>query len=266
MPNTGLISVGDNSARIISNAPAFDPETGWTSTLILEGEEDSLIALMAQYAGLGLRCRPYQFAGPVWRADILGVPQSEEQTGLPEIVDQWEIDTQMVQESIYSNPKVQAAFNFDNAQISLASSLIEEAISKHRSLEEFKADNTGPIPGQTDALFDLYSLRSMGQQATEVERCVLSRNRTIPIQHAQRATQDAVPRTYTTAALIDLFGVPSYIQNLLPTTPASANPLQTWAWKKQVDRATIIPQVNKCLEVRQWVFASWSNATYILVT
>lgn len=263
----GEIKVGDNSVRIISVETTFDPETGWQDRIRIEGEEDAVRVEQFAYAARGFRCNIYPHDGPVWRGDFTGT-SNQDQTGLPEIVDQWEFETQFVQESIYNNPKVLASVGYDDDSLSIAAKEIEESIADHLTLSEFIDKYQIPTPPSAlqAVAIGLYVLRLRGQVATEIERCVLRRVRTIPVDSASRATQDAVPKVYTTAALIATFGIPADIAALLPATPASSDVYSTWAWKKQRDASSIIPQLGKCQETREWVFASWANATYTLIT
>jgi hypothetical protein len=252
--------IGNNNARSIMTGLDFDPETGWVWRETWEGSEDAIKAVQIQYAAAGYRSRSYQQEGPVWRGDFTRAPSPEE-GGQAEVTDQWEFDTEFVQQSIYESPNVIAAAGNDDESLSIAKSAIEQAISDRLSLSEFQTK----FPTATPLAIQLFVLRTRGQQAVEVERLVVRRVRTLTISTAQRVTLDAVPRIYSTAALINTFGLPQFIADRLPAIPGAAPNYTAWAWKKRRDTSTFIAQLNKFQEIRDWVFAAWSTLTYQLI-
>lgn len=258
-----LTSIGNNNTRLIASQPTFDPEEGWIFQEIYEGPEDSIKALMSTYALAGFRARAYPFEGPVWRAEFSRPPGTSE-TGAAEITDQWEIDTEFVQESLYLNANVVDVFGSDET-LSETKKIIERTLDDRGTVNDFITNyqnefNIGPSADQ----IELFVLRMRGQQATEVERTVLRRTRSISIQNGSRVVISATPNIYTSDALIAAFTIPADIQAAMPDDPGPAPSYTAWAWKKRRDTSVFVPQLNKRQETKDWVFSAWSTLTYNL--
>lgn len=253
-----IINIGDNSVRLMSQAWNSDPLLGSTFVDTYEGDEDELKAALFPFAAAGFRVSTFQEEGPVWRGTVTFTP-SEGDTGLPEITDQWEFDTEFVQEDLYSNPRVLALATTEDT-LSVWKKDIEQAIQDKKTNAEFLA--TGPSSEE----YSLFLLRNRGAQASEVRRVVLRRQRTLPFGSAARMIATAIEKIYTTSALIAAYGIPSAVSSAMPSLPATA-PLNTaWSWKARRDSSVFTPQFNKWQESKDWTFAAWSTIEYILVT
>lgn len=252
-----IVNVGNNNARLMSSAPNFDPELGWSSTQTWEGSEEALKAVMGQFAARGFRCRAYPYNGPVWRAEFTVSPDPGE-SGLPEVTDQWDFDTEFAQELIWNNPRVRA-LAVGSTTLSLWKKEIKKAIDDGLTDEKFLEK------GPSDEEFSLFKTVNLGGEAWEFRRITLRRRRTLPLNSAQGTRLNAVERIYSTPALIDLVGIPSSIAQRLPPTPVDVPDFFAWSWKLRRDSSEFIPQLNKASETKEWVFAPWSEVAYILI-
>ena len=250
-------SVGDNSFRKISSAPTFDVEHGWRVTDTYEGSEEAVKAGMGTFAAQGINGVSYQYNGPIWRAEFQIVPASD-QTGLPEVIDQWEFDTDFVQASIWNNPRVRALASTGDT-LSIWKKDILKAIEDHKTNAEFAA--TG-VSAQELAIF---ATVNQGGEGFEYRRITLRRQRTLPITNAQASRPDAVERVYSSAALIAAFGIPSAIAARMPVAPTEAPDYFAWTWKARRDSSVYVAQLGKLQESRDWVFAPWSIVEYVLM-
>lgn len=249
-----VISVGNNSLRIISKEPEFDPQNGYSTRYVYEGSERSCHALMAEAELQKCFGRAYQVAGPVWRAELRissgDVPNADE------VQEQWTFSKEFVQVDMRNHPNLLAAYNNDPETLNLSFKTIDDAIK----------NGTGgsSIPAGIDT--DVYILRSFGVKAFEVERLILRRRITYAAQATPSATLEAIPSIYTTAALIRDFNIPAGVANRLPANPTVTPTGFVWGWKRRVDETDIQPRVNKTTEQTDWVFAAWPALIYTVVS
>lgn len=264
------VSIGDNNARIIAQEPQFDPQTGVWFIDRWEGSEEALKARMSIYIAAGFRAHCYQFEGPIWRGEFSNQPTQAE-TGIPEITDQWEFDTEFMQESIWSNPLVRDLALTD-LTLSKWKKEIETAIENKRTIAQFAATGVIPLtpglPGTPPTAEEVavFITVNRGQTAYESRRQVVRRVRSIPTTSAAQVAPDALERIYTRAALITVFAIPALIAARLPPEPALIAPdFTAWTWKMRRDASSIAPQIAKAQETREWTYGLWSTLTYILV-
>ena len=249
-----LTSLGNNSFRLISSGVAFDPDVGYTTTETYEGSEDACNGQIRSFALIGCRTRIYQQDGPVFRMEV--TYGFLKKSGQDSVETKWTFNREYVQVDMRNHPA------FINAVAGGASTInlwIKE-------IDQLIKDGKTPVPGVVDAYMQIFTLRSFGQKAFEVERFVLRRSATYNKTTVRQEIIDAIPKIYTTAALIRLFFVPPAIANRLPSDPTFTPTYHKWAWKVRRCDTELIPRVSKISETWDWVFAAWPDLIYTLVT
>ena len=98
------ISVGNNSFRLISQEPEFDPQSGHMTRLIYEGSEKSCRSLMAEAEANKCSGRAYQVAGPVWRAELRIAHGSI--TNGEDLQEQWTFSKEFLQVDMRNHPSL----------------------------------------------------------------------------------------------------------------------------------------------------------------
>ncbi len=246
-----LKTVGNNSARQLSPEYHFDPELGYTTVEVWEGSEDALQGIAAQYAAGRFRYRLYNKEGPVWRAEFNRTPTEAE--GADDVIDEWEFDRDYGQEDIRHSPKVVAQFG---SAYDMASTIkeIEDAIR-----------DASVFTPQDDFETILYNNMLRGQTSYQSYNVVLRRVRTVPIQYAGAASQDAIPIVYSGSALVGAFDIPSNIAGRMPGLPDYTPPSTFWGWLQRQDQTKFLPRRGRAQESREWIFAAWSELTYDFV-
>jgi hypothetical protein len=246
-----LLSVGDNSMRIISEARVFDPQLGISTELTYEGQMEELNVFAETQRLLGAKARVFPFEGPVYRATItIGDAQDG---GTAADVDVWERITEMGQEDIRNNPKV-IRLAVGEVTLSLWVKDIKAAIRDGVYL-------TGVVSAQEQALYELYA---RGADAFQTRKIVLRRRRTRPLTFLALSEVHAIELIYTTAALRTAFAVPAAIGAKLPVSGDFTPSNTAWGWVERADTSTIAVAYNKVEEIKDWVFAAWSTLLYDL--
>ncbi len=259
------ILIGDTSIREIRREPEYDPTLGPSLVRVFAGSEEACglyAGLLAPYGAT----QAYQVDGPNWECRVrMG---SLDLGDIGDIAnDQWELDTEFVQEDFWMSPRVLSLFASDSVH-SNYKKVIEKAIDDRLTVDEavsLWSETFGSTLLNGDPFFELFHLRNRGDQATEVERKILRRVRTLMLNSTLRTRLDAVPYVYTTHALIAAFAIPSDIAALLPGDPATTPNFTAWAWKKRQDRLQVVPAVGRVQEVTDFVFAAWGTLQYLLV-
>lgn len=250
-----LTQIGNNSARQLAPEHQFDPELGYTEIEVWEGSERGLLAVAAQYAAAKFRYRIFQKDdGPTWRAEFSRTPTEAE--GADEVIDEWEFDRDYGQEDLRHSPKVINAFGGSTADLAEAFNLIEDELKKSEQ-------TLVPTPGVIALMYDNMA---RGQTSYQSYNVVLRRVRTIPIQYAGAAVQEAIPSVYSRDALIHGFDIPPGIASRMPDAPVNYTPPSTqWGWLQRQDQTKFLPRRGRAQESREWVFAAWSELTYDFV-
>lgn len=243
----------------------FDPATGDTLEHSWSGPKAPIFALYSAFRRSRIAAR-VDHKGPVYtlRANI-GALQNDAET--PQ--DEWEIDHEMVQTSLFNVPEVtQEAYRWVEEAGSVTGPPAEgivHTIAMYRRLLEDAVKRGEPNPLQTYPIASLVYLElSRGNEAMELDRIILRRIRHFSPQYAERAKLTRLPNVYSTLALIETFAVPKLVQDQLPATPATEDtPRNTfWGWKVRRDRSVVIPRMNKIREEKEWVFAAWARLNY----
>lgn len=256
-----MISLGNNSSRIIGTETSFDPAIGQTVVFLYEGDELALLALAAQFQEKRNRANVYPHEGPVYRMRV-EIPRAGVGDELP--VDTWEWVTDLAEVSIWSSPLVLQKFkNFAQSVGGTQDDAL--AVAKKQFKTDLK-ENTTPTAmaakGYSGFVLELYTLLLRGQEAVELERKVLRRVRNFSLRYAGRQDVSAVPIVYTTGSLISTFGIPGFIAAQMPVNPGAAPDYTTWAWKRRRFDTQINASINRVVEQTDFVFAAWANLTH----
>jgi hypothetical protein len=246
------MDIGNNSARVIDIELEFDPAEGITEVWIYEGSEEALKDLAAGFVSKGNKAHIYTHVGPVKR---MRVTFARRQTSGEEVpIDLYEFETDLAQESIWSNPKVIDAAGNDDLLAGWK--------------EDFKThlkNNTPPsqtgfatAEGASTKKLELYTLLLRGQEAVEVERLVLKRSRTYTSRYVPQQFLEPIPTIYSGARLAAVFDIPAFISRRFPAAPTIRPDYTFWGWKKRRD-ATRIQIGGRTEETTDWVFAAWSQ-------
>lgn len=200
------------------------------------------------------------------RVEMTGIDRDADDTAS----DRYEISSEFIQESIWSNPQVIAAAK---AVGEAASPDVDEMTILAGWRDDIEAaliagENGGPQDpadtGFTGSKLQLYNLFVRGAQAYETERPVLVRTRTIPISYSNQFTMEAVPSVYSTARLGILYSLPNEIIARLPTAPTTAPSGTQWAWKRRRLSSSYTAN-GRVEETVDWVFAAWDTLLYTYV-
>jgi hypothetical protein len=171
-------------------------------------------------------------------------------------VDKWQIQTEWAQVDIRRSPKLLAKAGGDKAILNKAFDLAKKAIE----------DPTTEAPiFAYDAAVSIYNLLTHGADSYEVKRCVLTRVRTISPSYAQQIVIDATEKIFTTATLVNQFGVPAAIAARLPANPPGVITDSAWAWKERKQTSEFTLALGKVEEQSDWVFGLWSTVLYDVV-
>lgn len=249
MPSNATGNGGVASAWRLSSAYDFDPKFGYRVTEIWTGIKSQIIALTNGWSAAGL-ANVITHRGPLWQA-VVQYGYDPNTTETP--YDQWSLDAEPAQISIWAHPIVDIAMNDFAGGPSAFRTGIESAA---RSGTALGAEYSGNLVAA-----DLYKLLCRGTEAYEVKRAVLTKTRTFSLAYTERLIVDGIERVYTTTALIAEMNIPVEIQNQLPNDPPDTPSGCRWGWKVRTDRSEIIPALGKIQETRDWVFAAWSVAT-----
>lgn len=256
----GVINIGNTGVREITGGEHdFDPSLGYVFTRVYEGDEDSLISMGAGFQLKGWKANVFHHAGPVWRlrVSIPKVPLNQIETP----IDTWGWDTELAQESIFSNPRVIASTGLTGAA---ADDLLAQWKKDFKS--KLKENDLPSTTGFSDRKLELYTLLQRGQEAVEVERLVLRRRRTFTLLFPAPIQLNSIPRIYTSTQLIHDFDIPSKIQAQFPATPGPSETPQytTWGWKKRRDSSEILIASGRVEETKDFLFAAWSNLPHYI--
>lgn len=248
------INIGDNSTRELASEWIFDPEIGTTQMRVFEGSESGVLGIAAQFSAARYRGRVYQKEGPAWRGEFSAAPTASEGND-DEVIDEWEFDRDYGQEDIRHSPKVIDLFANSIHELTNAFNFIENQLKK-------ESQTYSPIPGVRTLMYDNMA---RGQTSYQSYNTVLRRVRTVPINYAGAAVQEAIPTVYGTSALIGAFGIPTNIASRMPPLPSYVPPSTYWGWLQRQDQTKFLPRRGRAVESREWVFAAWSELTYDFV-
>ncbi len=101
---------------------------------------------------------------------------------------------------------------------------------------------------------------SRGIESYMMKLVALSRRRVIPASYGNRIVVDAVPKFYSTAALVNnpYFAVPAVIAAQLPADPPETPDWSAWGWRLRQQVSDFTLASNKLEETMDWVFDAWS--------
>ncbi len=236
----------------------YSPQTGTTYEFYHEGPKSIIENLAQQYALVGLRVE-LSHEGPLYTltvqagADFYNTNPDAE---VPQ--DDWEIDAEYVQESIWSNVNV-IALAEDSVRLALWRNEIEE---KLKTKPAPTPQEVSYFPAGELAIYRLCYLAGGINTAHEVRRVVLRRVRTVSIRYSKQVVLDAVEKIWPTAQLVRDFSIPEAISIRLPADPPYKPTDTTWAWKLRGDQSRPIIRLNRVEEHKTWTFAAWSNILY----
>lgn len=239
----------------------FDPASGETLEHAWRGPKAPIFALYAAFRRSGIRASVTN-SGPVYTltAEIASLINEGEETPL----DDWEIDHEMVQVSVFNVPEVTAEAKTYTSKAQYRKD-IEDAVRKGETKPPMYNPATGVYPFSNW----VYTELSRGNEATELDRIVLRRVRHFSFKYAKRAELTVLPTVYKTPALLRVFSpVPDVIQKQLPADPGPADTpeLTEWGWKVRRDKSVPIPRLNKVREEKEWVFAAWALLNHRVVS
>lgn len=237
----------------------FDPAVGETLEHSWHGPKAAIFALYSAFKAAGVRA-DVSNRGPVYMltAEIAPLINEGEETPL----DDWEIDHEMAQVSIFNVPEVTAEAKTYTSLAKYRKD-IEEAVRKGDPAPPmYKAGSPPLFPVSLAVYIEL----ARGNEAIELDRIVLRRVRHYSAKYAQRAVLTVLPTVYKTAALVRQFApVPPVIQAQLPADPTTAPDYTVWAWKVRRDRSVPVPRLNKIKEEKEWVFAAWAELNHLIM-
>lgn len=246
----------------------WDPQTGRSIKQTFEGDENSVrgtyLALELQKVhGLHMTND-----GPLWTLTWLSAAPID---GTPEVpVDQWDWETDMIQEEIWMNPKVAAAAAADLDPKNTGTDDDKLAKWKVDITNQLTNNLGGPtLPTATNFTgkkLELYVNMLRGGVAHEIKRPTLTRVRSFSSAYAPRQIVNGVENIYTTDALIRTFGIPADIAATMPDMTGITPPSFTaWAWKERKINSTTVRNKGRTQEEREWVFAAWVTLPYNLI-
>jgi hypothetical protein len=261
------IFTGDPRAVRWQGRWTFDPATGDTLEHSWSGPKAAIFALYGAFRRSRIAAR-VEHRGPVYTLQAnIGALQNDAET--PQ--DEWEIDHEMVQTSLFNVPEVTQEAQRWVAEVNSSpgpqpAGVVPTVAMYRRLLEDaVRKGEPNPLPSQFWPIASLVYLElSRGNEATELDRIILRRIRHFSPQYPERAKLTRLPNVYSTLALIETFSVPKLIQDQLPATPPPGDtPKNTfWGWKVRRDRSVVIPRMNKIREEKEWVFAAWARLNY----
>ena len=259
MPNVAI--AGNLKAILQAEEPYFDPGEGWQNQQTWIGTKDAIYAKASEMAAAGFKVRVTQ-KGPKYTA-VCNIPTVTGATGEQQALDQYELDAEWAQDSIYANPRVVEASNNSTYKVATWRSRIEKALKTDPPTSLTFTLNDTDL--EIAAMQALYYLAALKVEAFETRRYVLRRRRTIPATYSQPVSLDPFEKIYRTATLISGFNIPALIAGQLPADPPFTPQGTVWGWKARTDASQFIPALNKKEEVKEWVFAAWASYLYQIV-
>ena len=280
-----------NGAVLVSTEQVYDPRDGFATQQRYKGTLYSLQVLQAQFSAGGARVTLENdggvnsllvtFSGTAFGTD----PETPE---VPN--DQWTVDTDYVQQSLWVNPKIIKLLGVDvdvqsvkfEAYVADVRALCERALTGYKFtntpgtpsepfvFEEAAAGSKGPLSPKQAGFEDMvlypsvpkiYSLLLLGAEAYEVERIVVTRSRTFTAGYTQRKPLDIIGKVYSPASFVSTFSVPAIVSAQLPTPPTEKPPNTEWGYKQRGNNSTIMWS-GKIQEKADWVLAAWSTLLY----
>lgn len=238
-----------------------DPLRGPSYTYSFSGSQASITAAAEAWRVAGARVAMTN-TGALWHLKVnLAVIQG----GVEIPVDVWETHTDNGNEDFYASYKVwllvanQYGVNDAEYYLTVIRKEIEDAISQGVPLDT-------AVIRVNDITTALYKERARGTDSTEIKRPVLRRVRYVSAAYASPTVVEAIPRVWTTDALIRDYSIPNAIRIKLPTTPAFTPSNSGWGWKKREEDSRFHSPINKFEETDTWYFAAWSTLRYDFVT
>ena len=250
----------------------FDPASGWKTVETWNGSKAQITAIIQSFQNSGA-ATSVKNNGALWTLIVTwsldyskdtdkqaGAAPEAEQT-----LDTWDVDVEWAQVDVRSSPKI-IVYLGGEYQVAVAFKQVDAAIKAGVSIEKYmqSLNMSSIIP--INKLEVIYRLRSRGVTTVEEKRPILSRKRTYTSQYTTPIQINAVEIIYTTSKLIDLFNVPSIIQQKLPVTPPITQAEAAWGWKLRKQSGTFTVARNKIEETMDFVFAQWSTLIYDFVS
>jgi hypothetical protein len=226
----------------------FDIQYGDVFVEYWNGPKIPIETLATAYKLAGARVRTTH-VGPKWEMVVRIGGFSTVPGGVETPVDQWSIDMEPAQVSVWSHPKVDARM-----------ALFANRALWRKDIEDAVKDGTVlPAPISSDATAQgIWRLLARGYDSYEIKRPVLTKTRTYSIAYTQRFVLDPTEKVFTTGALVAAMSIPAAVQAQLPATPVTVPEGCAWAWKVRTSRTQLIPTLGKIQETRDWLFDAWS--------
>lgn len=251
---------GDTTLRPVSIDREFDPESGDRTAIVYEGLEGDCISIAAQFRQAGARAITSQVSGP-WHRVRVTMAGTFSGGGENEIVDVWERVIDYAELDLRQNPRIiaLAAAESPTQPYRLLARWYGEI---KRLLRDPDASSSYFQETESAGFNQLFNLMSTGAEAYEVGRVIARRRRTISASRVARSVVSSTTKFYSTAKLIDTFGIPNDIGGVLPTTGDTEPTGFKWGWRHKGETSTITLLSGKAEEVSDWTFALWSTTAY----
>jgi hypothetical protein len=257
---------GDLTLRETDRRWVFHPVHGNSIQFTHEGFQEACEVQAAIWQQFGGISDVERVRGPWWRVvtlwgwNVLG-PLEESFVYTFEKITEW------VEVDLRENPKALAAAGGAIDTLALWVEDIKAALKAKKRLPAYYTSigQSATVDPNEELLYDIYA---RGVETYTQKRFVLRARRVIPINLGDRAAATATEVIYATSRLVSDYGIPSYIAETLPATPAANRtpPGCTWGWKLRDEDDVLYPSLAKREEVRTWVFAAWENLLYDFVS
>lgn len=241
----------------------FDPQYGYNLRYLWRGSRAALHPLAQSANALGARTTARQIDGtPRWELTAVfgDMATADGGAGSAEVpVDQYDIDTEFFQESIFGDPKA------DKEAVKFAINLFKPR-SKYRGVIEDAVKDKLDFPlSETEfpAGAKIYRALTRKNDARESRRINLRRVRTFSLNYPSPVVLNANEVFYSTTELGTIFGIPGAVLVRLPGG-SGGNPMPTdppqdtvWSWKLRADKSSLLPKIAKWQETKEWTLAAW---------
>lgn len=265
--------IGQGGPWLVDVERVYEPREGDSIRETWKGTTDQLRSLQTIYNLSGCRTSFSKAAGRPVLYVTKGGGEDLGQTETPS--EEWSIDTEFVEESLWTNRKIHALAGGSDDTIAEWRREIENALKGYEEGSDGTwssklEGNTGPLTptetGFTTNELNIYKLMVRGATAFETERAVVSRTRTYGIQWVSgRMTISDVPIVYEPLTFYSTFNVPGAVRAQLPDTTSLTVPENTkWAWKVRSQNQKITYN-GKVEETMSWTLAAWSTLLYTVL-
>lgn len=278
------MSVSYESLRI-SEVRTYNPDTGASLVKTYEGTPQQMTEVESHWATLNIVDNTPTGRGYRTMKRTIATHRAQLTVTIPDdqlYTDRWALDTETASVPLWWAPQVRSYSPtlslFDLTVNDLHTSGFEGYMRRIMLMENsIAAMRAGQDPNQVILGMDLplgtaYTAEDYALMFTyikdggfiEMKRPVLKRNRTVPYL-VTRTVVVGPQNVYTTAALIDAYGLPDEAIALIDSVEVdlpTSYPHYIWGWKERRNDSDTVIGFARTNETRDWVFGNWSRITH----